>query len=370
MLNEKIIEQFEKDKLRYESLKDKCKTLISDLLSKQNIKFHKIESRIKEKESLIKKVESESKMEKYHCLDDITDIFGIRIITYFEDDVDKVAELLAKEFKFDPINSVDKRWGNNPNVFGYASLHQVLSISDSRIVFPEYEHLKDLKFEVQIRSILQHAWAEIEHDIGYKNKSSISIPVHLTRSFSRIAGLLELADLEFKRIRDELEVYTEEVKNRILNEKYDLLIDNVTFKEFLLKSEIAKKVDLNLLHLLNPKSNLLFEDTPLEQTLDKLSFLKVETISQLDDYLTEKENQIVTFADAWFDKRGLKKEFQNITGCPIGISTFYLSLVMVAEKNDESLITEFVKRFVETEDVLQVSTDILETYNTYVKIYC
>ncbi|MFJ8064886.1 GTP pyrophosphokinase family protein [Psychrobacillus sp. NPDC096426] len=366
-MSEEIIKQYETEKPRYESLKNKCESLILDLLENRNIKYHKIESRIKEKESLEKKIKSESKEGKYSDLGNITDIFGIRIITYFEDDVDKVADLLKKEFNFDVLNSVDKRWGSNPSVFGYASLHQVLSVSDSRKSLTEYEYIKDLKFEVQIRSILQHAWAEIEHDIGYKN--TISVPIHLTRGFSRIAGLLELADIEFKRIRDELEDYTEEVKNKIIDEKYDLLIDSVTFKEFLLNSDTVNRIGLKLLHLVNSNAHVLYEDTPLESTLDKLNFLKINSISQLDNLLNEKESDIVSFADAWFTKRDLKSKYENINGVPIDISSFYLSLVLLAEKNDIDYSKKFISSFLadSSDDVAEVSSDILSVYNSILK---
>lgn len=84
-------------------------------------------------------------------------------------------------------------------------MHYVVGMSLQRLSLCEYKMFRDLKCEIQIRSILQHAWAEIEHDIGYKNE--IAIPKQMRRKFSRIAGLLEIADQEFVQIRSELEDY-------------------------------------------------------------------------------------------------------------------------------------------------------------------
>ena len=64
-----------------------------------------------------------------------------------------------------------------------------------RMVLRENKAFEGLKCEIQIRSVLQHAWAEIEHDLGYK--SELTIPKEVRRSFSRLAGLLELGDKEF-----------------------------------------------------------------------------------------------------------------------------------------------------------------------------
>ncbi|WP_242785636.1 GTP pyrophosphokinase [Bacillus cereus] len=110
---------------------------------------------------------------KYSTLNDITDISGIRVITYFSDDVDKVASMIQNEFEIDETNSVDKRTLLDPDRFGYLSLHYVIKLNTLRTSLVEYQRFKDLKAEVQIRSILQHAWAEIEHDLGYKSKNSI-----------------------------------------------------------------------------------------------------------------------------------------------------------------------------------------------------
>lgn len=84
--------------------------------------------------------------------------------------------------------------------FGYKSVHYLVNLSAARVALPEYERFRSVVFEVQVRTILQHAWAEIEHDIQYK--SSASIPRDIRRRFMSLAGLLEIADREFQAIQD------------------------------------------------------------------------------------------------------------------------------------------------------------------------
>lgn len=184
---------------RLQDFKVSVDPLIQVLLEIEGIQSHSVTSRIKSKASVRQKLQRPDKKRE---LNDLTDILGVRIITYFQDEVDAVAKLIEREFIVDPENSVDKRSILDPDRFGYLSLHYVLQLNPERSKLPENRAYKDIRFELQIRSILQHAWAEIEHDTGYKSESGV--PDAVRRRFSRLAGLLELADDEFLGIREEL----------------------------------------------------------------------------------------------------------------------------------------------------------------------
>jgi hypothetical protein len=84
--------------------------------------------------------------------------------------------------------------------FGYQSIHYLVRIKRERAGLAEYERYAKATAEVQVRTILQHAWAEIEHDIQYK--SAIAIPREIHRRFMALAGMLEIADREFQAIQN------------------------------------------------------------------------------------------------------------------------------------------------------------------------
>jgi hypothetical protein len=82
--------------------------------------------------------------------------------------------------------------------FGYKGLHMDLALNDEMASLPKYLPYADNSFEVQIRSLIQDAWSVLDHKIKYKK----SIPIDLKRRINILSALFELADREFKEIRN------------------------------------------------------------------------------------------------------------------------------------------------------------------------
>lgn len=179
------------------------------VLHEQGIELNAIEYRVKSEESLAGKLER--KGDKYHTLFDITDLVGLRIITFYTDDVDKVAAIVKNLFVVDWDRSVDKRKLHQLNSFGYSSLHYICHLKEGPF--------SDIPFELQMRTALQHVWSAIEHDIGYKG--TVKLPPEYRRQFSRLAGMLELADDEFSRLRTTMTDYRRHVQALVKNGQLD-----------------------------------------------------------------------------------------------------------------------------------------------------
>ena len=205
----------------------KMEHLIEELVSSNDIHVHSITSRVKEKNSFLKKCE----LKQYQHMEEITDIVGVRIITPILEDVDKVCELIKKEFTIDDGNSGDKLAALKSNEMGYLSVHYIAQLGSSRENLPEYCQYKSIVFEIQVRTLLQHAWAEITHDSSYK--FSGTLPSEIDRHFHLAAGTLELIDREFQRLSDELSTYKNNVVHDIQEGKLQIEINSTSLKEYL-----------------------------------------------------------------------------------------------------------------------------------------
>ena len=195
-----ILEEYRRQRPVFAKMQETIPAQVRSLFDEAGIVVASIESRVKEEKSLAGKLEL--KGAKYNSLADITDIFGMRIITFYIDDVDKVASVVERLFEVDWDNSVDKRKLHEVDSFGYMSLHYICRHPD----FP-------FRFEVQMRTILQHAWANMNHDTGYK--SGVEVPIEYMRNMNRLAGMLELADEQFSRIRNEITDYRRQVQSLV-----------------------------------------------------------------------------------------------------------------------------------------------------------
>ena len=216
---ELLLQEFREKRQELMQLDNHVFELISQTLKQQEIELNSIEHRIKTEESLAGKLER--KGEKYHQLSDITDLIGLRIVTFYTDDVDKVAAIISQLFDIDWSNSVDKRKLHDLNSFGYNSLHYICNLHEGS--FP---------FEIQIRTALQHTWSAIEHDIGYKG--AVKLPPQYRRQFSRLAGMLELADDEFSRLRTTMTEYRRQIQTLVKSGNLsDVALSTDSFRSYL-----------------------------------------------------------------------------------------------------------------------------------------
>jgi ppGpp synthetase/RelA/SpoT-type nucleotidyltranferase len=172
--------------------------LVRLILKRENLAIHQIAARAKSLDSMRLKLRRKKYKDPGR---EITDKLGVRIITYYSEDVDRVAEVLKGEFTIDRKNSQDKRVALGTDAFGYRSVHLIAGLKGSRLLSAEYAALRGKCFEIQVRSLLEHAWAEIEHEVKYKPR--IEYPPSVVRRFARIAGVLELLDTEFKLLKEE-----------------------------------------------------------------------------------------------------------------------------------------------------------------------
>ena len=186
---------------------DRFVTMVRTLLDDAGINYVSVTGRAKSAESFAAKAARTVNGVVLFAdpLTDITDQVGVRVVTYLQSDVAAVADLFADQLTILDDRDMGQETASEGR-FGYASRHLLVAVAPSAAGDPAYEQLDGRSASVQVRTILQHAWAEFEHDIRYKGTIPTEHAHDLDRRFTLAAGLLELADREFSAIRDRLQV--------------------------------------------------------------------------------------------------------------------------------------------------------------------
>ena len=235
--HKEIVEEYSASRGSYEACLKYVENTVESIIKSQSINVHEIIGRVKTVESLQGKV----KRKNYSNLAEITDLCGIRIITYFSDDVDKIAELISQEFEVDVENTIDKRKSEDPTKFGYVSLHYVVGLKEentSPTLYGKFKNIKLVAAGAGIAIILNTPMInttkisviKIKDDLGYKSKEDI--PDQYRRQFSRLAGLIELADENFLQLKNNINNYEQEIRKKIPTLKKELPIDITTLKTY------------------------------------------------------------------------------------------------------------------------------------------
>ncbi|GEM_PF-3681707 len=189
---------YERTSANNHKITEKVKDLVQEIVNGTNIDIHTVTARAKTVDSLRKKLRDKGYTTPEN---DVTDLIGARVIAIFSRDVDKIADVLKTEFHVDENRSIDKRISLEISQFGYRSVHLIVKLKEPRASVLEYKHLKDKWFEIQVRGILEHSWAEIEHEVVYK--SGIRYSSEFRRRFAAIAGAIEILDREYTALSKE-----------------------------------------------------------------------------------------------------------------------------------------------------------------------
>lgn len=242
----------------------------------------KILGRIKQKDECLRKFEVKYRNEaeksgvNYSISSFITDLIGVRIVCLYEDDVHEVFNIIKDHFDVTSITDKTRMLEEDFDKFGYKGLHVDVKLKEDRAALPEYASFKDMACEIQIRSIVQDAWSEIDHRLKYKK----SIPDQLKRRILRLAALFELSDQEFSAIRDDTKKLISAAEDGNIDEQTRMqLSDDRKIDSFSFISTMKKHF-----------SNYNFENEPESESARKIDGF-VQEIRSMNPYLTHAEFQ-------------------------------------------------------------------------------
>lgn len=283
-----LMDQYHERQAVYQQIAQIADQTLRQALKEQHVMVIALEHRVKTESSLAGKLEL--KGAKYHTLDDVTDILGMRVVTFYGDDVDKVAAIVNECFQVDWSNSVDKRKLHRLDSFGYNSLHYICRLKASAVP-PTVPEAVSYPFEIQMRTALQHVWSTLDHDTAYKG-GGVNIPREYQRQFGRLAGMLELVDDEFSRLRNVLTDYRRQMLALEASgqlDKVDLNTD--TFRRYLEAQPFAR---LNQrIAAINQAELYPVPMMPFLRVLQKLGF---ETLGEVNRLIEEHSDDAYRLA--------------------------------------------------------------------------
>jgi len=295
----KALEGYRSVRDLYQRYADVVRRVLDASLNAHNVVVHEIEARAKELESFGKKaakrVDGVPNRPRYpDPLRDITDLAGVRVIVFFPKTLAAVDDCISGEF--DVVERSDKSEELvEEGRFGYKSIHYLVKMKPERGELAEYSRFKDLIAEIQSRTILQHAWAEMEHDIQYKSVDVIPVPVR--RRFMALAGMLEIADREFQAIRDE----DEELRQKARVNVSEGRLSRVEITPDALKSYLDRR--------LGPDGRMqLWSYNFLARVLRKMGFSNVE---QVDECIRDFDDDQISRLH-WGTRLGQISRFEDL----------------------------------------------------------
>jgi putative GTP pyrophosphokinase len=215
---------------------DALARLVRQMLDQEDIELAQLEARTKSVDSLSEKISR--KGSKYaDPLTEVTDLVGLRVIVYYPDNVATVGAMLEREFDPDWEHSWRQDPGERPDRFGYRSDHYVVRLKRQRRLLPEWSRFADACAEIQVRTVMQHAWAAVDHKIRYKGPD---LPVELQRRLYRLSALLELADEQFAALQQVREQVIDSYETSVKQGDLGVGLDALSLRAYLDQTTMAE----------------------------------------------------------------------------------------------------------------------------------
>lgn len=209
--NYSVVREYAERRALFEQLCSEVVFILQKRCLDHHIETAHIISRVKTLPSILEKIE---RKEYQHPLDELTDIAAVRVVFLYQSDLARLTKVVEDNFRV--IERVEKN-SDSDDRFGYVATHFVLRLR-KEFSGARYEDVRNYNCELQVRTVLQDAWAVVDHHLRYKTEAQI--PHELRRRVHALAALLQNADEQFDEIEVQRRRYIRRLKNprALLNE--------------------------------------------------------------------------------------------------------------------------------------------------------
>lgn len=205
--NPELVRNYLREMPHFQQLCQEISYILDKSLRKSNIEFSTISKRVKSLEGF---AEKNIRKGYKNPIEEMTDIAGVRVVYLYKNDFSKIEKIINSEFEV--VRKVDKREEQGEEKFGYSAVHFLVRLG-KKSSGARYDDLKDYICEIQVRTVLQDAWAIIDHHLIYKQEEDI--PSAFRRKLNSLSGLFETADDQFEKVRSERNAYLKKINKTI-----------------------------------------------------------------------------------------------------------------------------------------------------------
>ncbi len=314
-----IMDDYSSNKESYIKLGNIVHGKLTSALGEADIRVMGVEHNVKDEKTIESMLYKDA--DRYQNLADITSVLTVKIICYFKDEVDVIAQIIENSYFIEAENAMDriyvcKAYENS----GYD------------------EDVCDKYFEIQVKTVLEHTWSTINNDLGY---SEFGVPNAVKKEFVRLAGLLEIADDEFVRVRDDMKIHTEIAREKIVNDNADdVVIDAISLNEYMLRNKKMRKFLEDLAAIEGSE----ISDINSESYISQLAWFRVRTIGDLQRMLDKNSVLALEFA-----KRVLMGSELDILSSNVALR-FLCRAALISGGYDEEQIVDFLTLSVNKKD--------------------
>jgi len=266
----------------YEKLATEVRYIIKKELEDIGVKPASIISRAKEVDKFEEKIDRKGYKDP---LSQTTDLAGVRVVCAYESEIAMVENIIDAEF--DVVERVNKKSKLGVDRMGYNGKAFVVKLGND-YTRGRYKDIVGFVCEIQVRTILQDAWAIIDHQLVYKQKETI--PERLQRSLNNLSSMLEVAQGVFDSIKIERDRYLEYIRDTKNRDKRIFLNQPINY-DTLIEYSRWKYPDLNPSDKL---TQMILEDIDLED---------YHTLQQIDIVVERARDAVSAYRDVnpeWF----------------------------------------------------------------------
>jgi len=328
---EKVLAEFDGRVGQFEDLRDRTKDLIERILEEEHLRIHSVQGRVKNRDKLKAKYLNPEK--DYKCLSDMPDVVGLRVITYYSDEIDIVAEVIRREF--DRNSPDDDKRQNEPGHFGYSALHLDCSYLAIRLQQTEYRRFAQTRFEVQVTTILGHAWSEMHHG-WYDDRNSS--PPDEERIFHRLAAVLELADKEFLAVKHERTQREQVASVRVASKAPATKISSESLTEFIDKTPEVTALEEEFAKLFGRELRPAIKSAEAERLARVVRAAGIETVEGLEKSLSANESALREYLVRCAPMLAALQRSEPPRKLSRGLSVYHLCLFLFGSKGKDSLL--------------------------------